>query len=450
MMPVSYHRTHMGGLTPRRQYSSWSVGGLMLIAYYFVIFMNNIFVKTEVGQSSYVDEAFAVIILICSLPGITRFPRDTLIVLFLFGIYITLGFISVFFNGLSNYPRMQAAAIGIILDGKIIAVMMGFLYLFRRHSGADSHRAFLTALVGLALVNSVFVLRDMASDGISLYGHRLLIRAGQYQAMGLFHHHMMSANFSVFGAIAAGSLFVGRKKTGMGFAWLWLTGIAIAHLGAKEIIAVGFSGAFLALHVAPQNPYSRWLVRAVVVFLLFLAGIAFLVLLGPVLANRFDLYFGGSDMDHAMRSVLYMRAWDIAKAYFPLGSGAGTFVSKPSRTLFFSPIYDIFGLSSVYGGSRGDSRFLMDAFWPKILGESGFFGLISYVSMYIFFLIRAYKNLRNNMDHMTLFSFLILMQVAIVSLASATLTNEIFVPLIGSIFAFTIIRHSATKYAVIR
>ncbi len=450
MMPVSHHRTHMGRSTPRQQSSTWSVGGLMLIAYYLVIFINNIFVKTKIGQSSYVDEAFAVIVLICSLPGITRFPRDTLIVLFLFGTYITLGFVSVFFNGLSSYPRMQAAAIGIILDGKIIAVMMGFLYLFRSHSGADSHRAFLTALVGLALVNSVFVLRDLMSGGISLYGHQLFVRAGQYQAMGLFHHHMMSANFSVFGAIAAGSLFVGRKKTGMGFAWLWLTVIAIAHLSAKEIVAVGFSGAFLALHIAPRNPYSKWLLRTVIIFLLLLAGLAFLVLLGPVLASRFDLYFGGPDLDRTMRTVLYMRAWDIAEAYFPLGSGAGTFVSQPSRTLFFSPIYDIFGLSSVYGGSRNDARFLMDAFWPKVLGESGFFGLISYVSMYLFFIIRAYRNLRNGMDHMTLFSFLILVQAAIVSLASATLTNELFVPLIGSIFAFTIIRHAATRHAAIR
>ena len=450
MMPVSHHHSHMGGSTPRRQYSSWSVGGLLLIAYYLVIFINNIFIKTKIGQSSYVDETFAVIILICSLPGITRFPRDTIIVLFLFGTYISLSFISAYFNGLSNYPRLQAASIGVILDAKIIAVMLGFLYLFRRHSGADSHRAFLTVLVGLALINSVFVLRDLMSGGISLYGHQLFVRAGQYQPMGLFHHHMMSANFSVFGAIAAGSLFVGRKKTGMGLAWIWLTVIAIAHLGAKEIIAVGFAGAFLALHMTPRNTYSRWLVKAVVVFLLFMAGLAFLVLLGPILANRFDLYFGGQDMGRAVRTLLYMRSWDIAEAYFPLGSGAGTFVSQPSRTLFFSPIYDIFGLSFAYGGSRNDSRFLMDAFWPKVLGESGFFGLISYISMYMFFMVRAYRNLRDGMDHMTLFSFLILVQTAIVSLASATLTNELFVPLIGSIFAFTIIRHAANRHGAIR
>ncbi len=446
MMPVRHYRDHMGGLPPQRQYITWSVGGLMLIAYYFVVLLNNIFVKTKIGQSSYVDETFAVIILICGLPGMARFPRDTLIVLFLFGTYITLGFISVFFNDLSNYPRLQAAAIGIILDGKLIAVMLGFLYLFRRHSGADSHRAFLMVLVGLALVNSIFVLRDLASGGIGLYGHQLFIRAGRYQPMGLFHHHMMSANFSVFGAIAAGSLFVGGgKKAGMGLAWLWLTLIAALHLGAKEIIAVGFAGTFLALHLAPQNPYSRWLVKVVVIFLLFMAGLAFLVFLGPILTNRFDLYFGDPDANRAMRAVLYMRAWDIGEAYFPFGSGAGTFVSQPSRTLFFSPIYDIFGLSFVYGGSRDDARFLMDAFWPKVLGESGFFGLISYASMYVFIMTRAFQNLRAGMDPMTLFSFLILVQAFIVSLASATLTNELFVPLIGSIFAFTIIRHAAIR-----
>ncbi|MDQ3938659.1 MAG: O-antigen ligase family protein, partial [Chloroflexota bacterium] len=75
----------------------------------------------------------------------------------------------------------------------------------------------------------------------------------------------------------------------------------------------------------------------------------------------------------AARIVLYARSLDIARDYFPLGAGLGRYGSWMSR-IEYSPLYAQYGIDHVYGLSPTQPFFITDAFWPQIVGETGFVG----------------------------------------------------------------------------
>jgi len=74
------------------------------------------------------------------------------------------------------------------------------------------------------------------------------------------------------------------------------------------------------------------------------------------------------------RLILYAVGWRVASSAFPLGAGFGRFGSYAS-VLDYSPLYDQYGLSSVYGFGPDDPRYVTDAYWPSVMGETGFLGV---------------------------------------------------------------------------
>lgn len=78
------------------------------------------------------------------------------------------------------------------------------------------------------------------------------------------------------------------------------------------------------------------------------------------------------------RLAMYYTSVDVARDYFPLGAGLGRYGSWMSR-VDYSPLYETYGLDSVYGLSREVPSYITDTFWPQILGETGLFGLLAYV-----------------------------------------------------------------------
>jgi hypothetical protein len=90
------------------------------------------------------------------------------------------------------------------------------------------------------------------------------------------------------------------------------------------------------------------------------------------------------------RIVSYVKSFEIATDYFPFGAGFGRYCSWMSR-VHYSPVYDEYGLSSIWGMSRGKSNFITDTFWPMILGETGFLGFFIYVGIILYLFYHLYK-----------------------------------------------------------
>jgi hypothetical protein len=93
-----------------------------------------------------------------------------------------------------------------------------------------------------------------------------------------------------------------------------------------------------------------------------------------VIAGQVSLY---TSTDQTARAQLYLTSKRIASDYFPLGVGFGRFASYPSRYTY-SPVYDQYGLSSVYGLSRDFPEFIDDTTWPAVIGETGALGFAIY------------------------------------------------------------------------
>lgn len=90
------------------------------------------------------------------------------------------------------------------------------------------------------------------------------------------------------------------------------------------------------------------------------------------------------------RGVLLRTATDIARDYFPLGSGFGSFGSHISR-VSYSNIYYIYGLSNIYGFTQWSPRFITDSQWAMIIGETGITGFIIYILILIYITIVLWR-----------------------------------------------------------
>src|SRR3546814_17099990 len=70
---------------------------------------------------------------------------------------------------------------------------------------------------------------------------------------------------------------------------------------------------------------------------------------------------------------------DIANDLMPLVAGASTCGSQGSRTDGYSSLYFSYGVYGRWGASKENDRYLLDTFWPKVLGETGYAGLFFFV-----------------------------------------------------------------------
>lgn len=87
------------------------------------------------------------------------------------------------------------------------------------------------------------------------------------------------------------------------------------------------------------------------------------------------------------RMRTYIISYEIAKDYFPFGSGPATFASKGSMENY-SHIYSDYGLDGVYGFEEfGDIFFYNDTYWAQVIGQYGVVGLVLFAFI-IFYLFR--------------------------------------------------------------
>lgn len=113
-----------------------------------------------------------------------------------------------------------------------------------------------------------------------------------------------------------------------------------------------------------------------------LIGISLFVLFLPKIETLYQTlvktYIAVENPFQIARNALYFKSVIIANDYFPLGAGLGRYGSWMSR-VYYSPLYEKYGLSEVYGLSQTMPNFINDTFWPMILGETGWIGLILYL-----------------------------------------------------------------------
>lgn len=398
-------------------------------AYYCLLLLDNVLIRTAEAQAGYLDEITVLFATPFAVAAVFRMPPGLAPVPICFGLYIAMGTISGFFSSLS-YPFASVTGLTMALDAKPIVLALAFAYCLMQARDSDIMKPLLYSLVALALVNLPFVLRDLAlNSGVSIYGEAMDRRGAMFRPQGLFHHAVSSVDIHLLGTMAAAAIWGSRRTVTWAGLVMLLALITMLHLVAKEIVAVllVLGIAVLAMQFRQRN--TQILVRAMAVTSALLLAIPFADLALPIIQGQVSAYV--EDGESAIRTLMYLISYDLAVNNFPLGTGLGTFGSLASFTIFFSPIYDQTGISLIYGGSRSHPYYLQDVFWPKVLGESGWIGLFAYLGLLLYLTGRVLRSALRQPTTETLFASFVLVTALVKSLAAATLTSDLYVMVLG-------------------
>lgn len=101
-------------------------------------------------------------------------------------------------------------------------------------------------------------------------------------------------------------------------------------------------------------------------------------------------YYFVTVKDGSARYQLTTKAFQVAKDYFPLGSGFGTYGSYFSGKVY-SPLYYTYRLSRIWGLTYSRHPFLSDTFWPMIIAQSGWIGTGFFLLALIFLFVSIQK-----------------------------------------------------------
>lgn len=129
------------------------------------------------------------------------------------------------------------------------------------------------------------------------------------------------------------------------------------------------------------------------------------------------------------RSVMIIAAIWIARDYFPIGTGFGTYASAEASK-HFSPVYDIYNFEYLLRFERNRQwvHFLNDSFWPIIIGQTGVIGTAAYLVM-MGILIKDCLSLKNFSVYAYVGTLFSLAYLFISSAAEPAFNNATAIPL---------------------
>lgn len=141
--------------------------------------------------------------------------------------------------------------------------------------------------------------------------------------------------------------------------------------------------------------------------------------------NTFKFYFLS---DGFARAELLRTSFIIAHDYFPFGTGFGTFGSWPSG-VSYSPIYLKYGLNEIWGITPYNYLAIADSFWPTVLGQFGYIGML----LYILIIIKLFNNIQKEFNEKLLYVYssklMAFVYLLISSTSESAFFNQLSIPL---------------------
>ena len=90
------------------------------------------------------------------------------------------------------------------------------------------------------------------------------------------------------------------------------------------------------------------------------------------------------------KSIMTGTSLQIAKDYFPIGTGFGTFGSTYAKQVY-SPVYTLYGIADNPELGIESKQYLTDLFWPILFGETGVIGTLLYVGLIVLLFIQIQR-----------------------------------------------------------
>ncbi len=402
---------------------------VLVLGYVIAICIGGLFAKTS-GESNNFDEAYIVLTSVLAVFGMgIELRRRGVILLLGAGYFAILSFCSAIMLLLRHLVPLNSVIVATVLDTKPFLLYLLIVYALMRGKNPDPEARFAAVLKALLLFGLLMVplfVRDVFSNGFALGGVPLRKSAiFGYVPVGPFSQKVETASMCAVGIAAGIALYIRELRQRYLLAALVLTGALLMADSAKELVAPIIAALVISRRATEEARSGGGLLRAlqlaaVTVAIPLFLGIFWLAA-GDLVSSRIELY--GSES--SVRSRLYWASSEIARRYFPFGSGAGTFASQPTRHTFYSPLYYDYGFQSIYGTSPKYPVYLMDTWWPKVLAESGVFGALVYLGLVLVPLALFVSYGRKKLTPAIAFGLVAGLTLLSSSIASAPFTGDI-------------------------
>lgn len=115
----------------------------------------------------------------------------------------------------------------------------------------------------------------------------------------------------------------------------------------------------------------------------FVLGIAVAAVALLIGYDQFVNYYGNAT---ETRGIVTAVSFTLANSHFPLGVGFAGYGSNMARQ-YYAPIYETLGFTRIWGLNFENDTFLTDQFWPAVIGQFGWIGMI----LFVLILVQIYK-----------------------------------------------------------
>lgn len=330
----------------------------LFVVFFLLMAIEDLFSKVLPSFFSYIDDAYAAIAMIgIVLYGIVakRLAKPIL----LLGICAGIGLLSNFLYQIQ--PSKTAILIDILIFFKVYASLFCVIHLFSKKDAAQTLN-YLTMLSKMMLI----LLTVLAF--VSVFIPRMNDKFGNFQFFGQFTG-TVAFWVIIFEAIISWNPNNNRKL-------YFILGLITVLRSGSGLGLFSFVLLWLIRNFVEKKKKIRMRYLVISGIALVLAGI-----------REISTYLLNPE---APRAILFRTGWQIAKDYFPIGTGFATFGSVGAAKAY-SPLYYVYHLNTVWGLSEKKMSFLLDSFYPQIFAQFGFLGFMIWTAASVQIFYYLYK-----------------------------------------------------------
>lgn len=330
-------------------------------------------IQVNVPFFSYMDEGLAMIttiyalILLLNKKKAIKITKYELIALIFFLLYLFLGFIS---NATYNIIGFKHGILSMIMTAKGYMLYFSCRVIFQYYDV----KASILKNISKVLEISLYILALIGIVNIPLnFLEDQGMRFGLHTVSIGFSHPTELAFFAIISMTTILLYYNYTNKTKGELSVIIASSLLVLFTGRSKAIA------FICVYIILFY-FMKLIKKFKLKYFILLIPIMVYIALPRIISE----FFNGA------RGYLYTAGYKIAKDYFPLGTGFGTFGSYMSRE-FYSPLYYEYGLSSVWGLSPSMPSYIADTYWAMIMGETGFLGVVLLILVLYFIFVQFLK-----------------------------------------------------------
>lgn len=282
-------------------------------------------------------------------------------------------------NIISNYISFSSVLNDLFLNLKFPMAMYATIFIMRNSEIIDykdkiiKHLHVITFMfAGLFVFDKVFNVFPVYENRFGINSEQLIFAHPTFCAAALFYLLMLHVLF--------GDINKKIEKLCLGILLLLICMTLRFKAIAVVLLFVAICIYFLILKAKKLNLGIIGLL-GLLVFLVAYKQIYF-YFLSPVALNM-------------PRGAILNTSFQIAKDYFPFGTGFGSFGSYVSGS-DYSPVYELYGIHQIYGMTKDRVDAISDNYWPMILGQAGIIGFLAMLNMWRLLYIKIDKYRQKN------------------------------------------------------